>query len=213
MNEVSGKMDFIGLISRNPDLDTEQALSNLGGLQDVYEKTVRLVIRLLPQNVDQMDKALSDNDLRSFGIKAHSIKGSMNQIGNLELGVCAGGLENASKEGNRQYCLDNYGAFRERLLLFYSQMKNIVLYDRDIGKEADNGEIQKDCLGDFTDILIRAQLAIKDYDALLAMDILSPLLQRRFGRPYDNLILSAVDALEVFDLQESLKYISDLLKD
>lgn len=199
---------FVSSVKCVPDLEVDHAVSDLGGSEDLYEKMFRLVLKLIPQNVGQMDDYLyAQDDLSAFAIKVHGTKGSLNQVGNKKLGKFAGMLEHAAKAGDKEYCLKHYGDFKNQLLLFCNQVEAVTSKDDD-PKENENAPAEN--IRDFLDSFAKAKEAIEDFDSIAALDILSPLADRRFDGKADKLVAAAIESLEMFNLQKALEYIVQL---
>lgn len=203
----SDSPDFMSAIKCIPGLDTAYAIKALGDVEPLYEKMLRKVLRLLPSNIEEMDKFLCENnDLDAFAVKVHGVKGSLGQVGCLTLSKRAESLEKAAKAGDRPYCDENYGPFKAELLHFYGQLNDADLQSAEAEDGADAGVVDG-----LADMLGQAKEAAENYDAISAADILLPLTKRRLGGGMDELILSAVDELEVFRPQKALKYIAELI--
>lgn len=203
---------FLSLLEKIPDLDAVYAVENIGGSELLYEKSLRQVNRLIPSNLEQMDSYYEGGDLGAFAVKAHGLKGSFGQVGDRRLSKLAEALEKAAKAGDWEYCREHYGAFREELLRFHEQV-DAVFQSADMGDATQHENTREESIADYRDVLSRAWTAADEYDSMAASEILSPLTRRRFGKAADELISNAVTALDIFQAQKALEYISELLNE
>lgn len=202
--------DFISHIKNIQGLDAEYAIDTLGGSVPLYESLLKKTFRLLPSNIEQMDQHIGEvGDLGAFAVKAHGVKGSLNQIGCFSLAKLAESLEKAAKAGDAQYCAGHYYTFREELLRFYNLLNAAVTQaagtpELDDATGADKGKL--------VEALLRAREATADFDAISAAEILAPFANLRFGADTDVLLANAMETLDRFKNGQALDYIEELLE-
>lgn len=202
------------ILERIPELNVEYAIGAMGGSEALYEKTLTHMVRQIPLNIGEMDASIKSNgDFGVFAVKVHGIKSAFRQVGIMALASKAESLEMAAKAGDRTYCEENYGTFREELLWFYDQVNEatgqISGSETDAGLEGANvGNIS-----DFIDELKQAAEAADLCDSMSAYNILLPLTKTRFGGNTDDLVLKAATALDQFKPFEALEYIAELLNE
>jgi PAS domain S-box-containing protein len=193
---------IISELSKINGLNVSTALSVLGGLEDVYEKTVRLSARLLPESIKKMDRLL-DEDLKKFAIEIHGLKGVFRSIGAGTLSAKASRLEFAALDGEKAFCDENYHALRFELMDFIQQLDNAISQKVAIPKEKIDSAL-------LANTLKKAISAAEGYDAINAAEILAPLKSAALGNENERLLEQAVFALEEFNCPvavESLKKI------
>lgn len=202
--------DFISHIKNIPGLDAEYAINALGDSVPLYESLLKKTLRLLPSNIEQMDRHISEGgDLGAFAVKAHGIKSSLNQIGCFSLAKLAESLEKAAKAEDMQYCARCYGHFREDLLSFYNLLNTAIAQATGAPEPTDATDADK---GELIEALLRARKAAADFDAISATEILVPFANLRFGANTDALLAEAIDALDRFKNGQALNYIEELLE-
>ena len=90
-------------------------LDLVDGRRDVYEKTLKLMIK----EIERYDKVLNDllaaGDMRGFCIEVHGVKGSLANIGAVELAAMARELESASDKADADFCALNLPPLLEGL--------------------------------------------------------------------------------------------------
>lgn len=205
--------DFISsLLTRIPELNVEYAIEAMGGSRPLYEKTLMHTVRQIPSNIGEMDDSLnSKSNLDAFAVKVHGIKSALRHVGKMELANGAEALEKAAKAGERTYCEENYGVFREKLLHFSQQVNEVA--EQAANSEANAGIIitNDGSLSDFIDALKQAGEAAELCDSMSAYELILPLTKMRFGEGPDHLILMAATTLDQFKPYEALEYITELL--
>lgn len=205
--------DFISsILKRVTELDAKYAIDAMGGSESLYEKTLMRMVRQLPLYIGEMDDSLSlDGGLGAFAVKVHGIKGTLRHVGKMRLADKAESLEEAAKTGDKTYCAEHYGFFKEELLRFYAQVNEVAGLETDAGAGA---EITNDGnISDYIDTIKQAGEAADSYDSMSAYEILLPLTKTRFGGNTDELVLKAANALDQFMPFEALEYIAELLNE
>jgi HPt (histidine-containing phosphotransfer) domain-containing protein/HAMP domain-containing protein len=183
-------------------LAVDFALERMGGLTEAYEKTVRLLARLLPETIEKMDKHISEKDTNKFMVEVHGVKGTLRNIGAVNLGNVAANLEKAAQEDEGDYCDNNYPSFKESLLEFLQQLNSVFEPD----KAAPGRAIGKDAV--FAAVT-QAKAAAKGYDAVLALEKLAPLTGCLCNKEVDELLNKIIFALEEFNCGRALE---DIIK-
>ena len=119
--------DFWRKIEHIDDLSVHAGLSRVSGQHDVYEKSLKLTIK----EIDKCEKNLKDflaaGDLHNFSIEVHSIKGSLANIGAMELSARGKELETASDRGDINYCSSKLSPFLTELIEFSMKLKDAFI--------------------------------------------------------------------------------------
>ena len=111
-------------IERIEALSTSTGLDRVEGQRDLYRKTLRLMIKEIEKCNTNLNKFLTANDMRNFCIEVHSIKGSLANIGAMELAAKARELEIASGQSDADFCALNLSALLEGLDELGSSIKD-----------------------------------------------------------------------------------------
>ena len=94
-------------IAKIDGIDVELGLDRISWMQDVYETSVAILARRLPDGIERLNSFLNNNDLHGFSIEVHGLKGSLNNIGATELAGLAEALERRAKENDAPFCENN----------------------------------------------------------------------------------------------------------
>lgn len=210
MKENMNYNKFMAQLKGIQGMDAEYALESIGGSDVLYYKLLSQTIRIVPRNVEQMDGYIGSGDLHSFGITAHGIKGSLRQVGCWEMARTAEYLELKAKEGGDPDFNEIYRIFKAKLLNFCGNISSAIS-NAGTGSDSESEVLTAD-ISNYKDILLQAKDAVEDFDSILAAELLSPIMNKRFDDSSGNLLLSAMEELESFRLQTSLEYISRLIE-
>ncbi|MCL2500992.1 MAG: ATP-binding protein [Defluviitaleaceae bacterium] len=189
-------------------LDVEGSLKVLGGQTDVYEKTVRMTARLLPDTIGRLDDYLAQGNMKAFATDVHGLRGVFRNIGAADIGNAAARLEKAAQEGQKDHCDVNYPSFKEMLTIFLDQFNAIAANESKQG--AVSSTIDKKAL---LEILTNVKAAAEGYDAVQALAAIKPVMAHSLDA--GMLFNKAVYALEEFrcgDAAEIIKRLEGLLE-
>ena len=109
---VSGMNDsFWDRVEQIEGLYVQTGLDRVSGQQDVYEKSLELMMVETEKRIEKLKRFLDTYDLRNFSIEVHGLKGSLANIGAIELAAQALNLEIASDKANSDFCSSNLPHF------------------------------------------------------------------------------------------------------
>jgi len=202
-SEKSGEETVTDKLRRLEFLDVDAALAAVGGLRDIYEQSVKVTLRLLPETVRKMDSYLENSEIKKFGIEAHGMKSVLRNIGAATLGSMAAWLENAAKSDEIDYCRENYPPFKELLLRFESEANTVFADNRTNKTEVDRGE--------FIKAIETAAEAAKSYDAVAALEAVNPLSEYAHDKETDDRLKKIIFALEEFKCEDAIKEMEVIL--
>jgi PAS domain S-box-containing protein len=103
-------------------LQTEKGLESFLGQHDGYEKTLKLLIKEIEKCSKNLAAFLSADDMHNFAIDVHGMKGSLANIGAMEISDLAKELEFAAKDANSGFCTSNLPPFLEKLQTFKQKL-------------------------------------------------------------------------------------------
>ena len=115
--------EFWDMIEKIKGLSVQTGLERVSGQRDVFEKSLRLMTREIEKCYKNLNKFLAEKDMRNFSIEAHSMKGSLANLGAMDLSARAQILEKAADMEDADSCALNLPPFLERLNSFYSALK------------------------------------------------------------------------------------------
>ena len=109
------RREFWNRVEEIGGLSMTLGLERVEGQRDVYEKTLKLMTYEIEKSDKNLTEFLAADDIRNFGTEVHGIKGSLANIGAMDLSAMAYELEMASKKGETGYCAANLPALLEGL--------------------------------------------------------------------------------------------------
>ena len=110
-------------IERIKSFPIATALNRVYGRRDLLKDVLRLLIKELKKSEKNLDVFLDANDMRKFMIDVHGIKGSLANIGAMELAAEANALESASGRGDAGFCASYYPPFKKKIRRLRSELK------------------------------------------------------------------------------------------
>ncbi|MDR1142633.1 MAG: hypothetical protein LBK77_00250, partial [Spirochaetaceae bacterium] len=187
-------------------LDADKGLFHAGGDAEQYGNLLRISARSFEGKMKKMH-SLYTEDLPTFAIEVHGIKGALYAIGAAGLGDEAKTLEFAAKAGEADQCLQGYPVFEEKLAVFTKQLAAIPRLREMPAKGP--GDIST-----LIDSLKKALEASQIFDSDKAGGIINDLLEYSWDDPRLEItgnLEKIADALECMDYDESEQAISLLL--
>jgi CheY-like chemotaxis protein len=107
--------EFWSGIEQIEGLSVQTGLDRVSGRRDVYEKSLKLTIAEIEKCDKNLNNFLEAGDIRNFSIEAHSMKGSLANIGATELSANAHALETAADRGDAAFCTAKLPPFLQAL--------------------------------------------------------------------------------------------------
>ena len=128
--------EFREKLERITGLSVQTGLGRVSGQRDVYIKSLKLTIKEINKCDKNLKTFLAAGDMRNFCIEVHSMKGSLANIGAMELSSRALELEVAANKEDKNFCSANMPQFLEDL-----NRLGIEINEALAEKEKDNMEI------------------------------------------------------------------------
>jgi signal transduction histidine kinase/CheY-like chemotaxis protein/HAMP domain-containing protein/HPt (histidine-containing phosphotransfer) domain-containing protein len=110
-------------IAQIEGLDRVIGLGRVEGQKDVYQKSLQLMIGEIEKSDKSLVVFLMMRDMEQLCIAAHGMKGSLANIGAMELSSKALALENASKTTDNAFCVANLPPFLKELNKLCGKLK------------------------------------------------------------------------------------------
>jgi CheY-like chemotaxis protein len=163
--------EFWNKIDKIDSLDLMTGLERVDSQRDVYEKTLKLMMREIEKSDKNLPAFLSAEDMENFGIEVHGIKGTLANIGAMDLSAKAFELETAADKQDTVFCVSNLPEFLKRLNILYTDLKDaftVLSFDDDsVEIPADLPTIFEKLTGAFEEIdLVVIDQEIESIDAL-----------------------------------------------
>ncbi|MCL1791467.1 MAG: ATP-binding protein [Peptococcaceae bacterium] len=112
--ETAGE-DIWQKINRIKGLSLATGLSRVDNQQDLYITVLKLMMKEIEKSTRNMEGFLAAGDMGNFSITVHGIKGSLANIGVMELSAKALELELAAKKADTEFCTTHLPALLEEL--------------------------------------------------------------------------------------------------
>ncbi len=103
-------------------LSVELGLKRVSDQRDVYESSLKYMLRQIEKDREALPAFLDTVDMRGFTIAVHSLKGSLANIGAMELSGYALELEDAGMKEDTVFCALNLSPFLLALDEFYTAL-------------------------------------------------------------------------------------------
>jgi CheY-like chemotaxis protein len=112
------RKEFWKKIEEIEGLSVTTGLERVSGQRDVFEKSLNLMMKEIEKCSNNLNEYLALDDMRNFCIEVHGMKGSLANIGMMELSADAYELEKASDKGDGNFCATRLLPFLDGLETF-----------------------------------------------------------------------------------------------
>lgn len=195
-NETKARLvdnSFISQLKEIEGLDIPAALAQCNNDEQLLSDILRSAATT--PTVKNLCEAFEKQDLRSYTIYVHGIKGALRNVGMKELGDLAYELELAGKRDDRDYILRQHEPFMDKFRLFSDTAMRITENAKRTPSE--NGELSE--LRDYIQDLISAAEDMDYSNAKRITDILS---SKTYGEKLDGKIKSLCRMVDDFDFEQ-----------
>lgn len=189
-------------------LDVLLGLSRVEGLENVYEKNLKIFCHILPNAIERMLEYLQAGNLPDFKIQVHGLKGSLLNIGAVSASNKAKELELASQEGNIGFCMENIEELIAELKYYSEGLEEIFKISADQNfSSKENGSP-----GELAAQLEQAVTFLKDFDSDSALSIIESLRGYDYGQDVNGQLAEICNDIESFDYLSSIDKIGILIQ-
>lgn len=122
--EAVSKDEFSAL--KEAGIDTDKGIANCGGEKSFYIEMLAEYVADSSEKKEKMSKHLASGDLKEYGVIVHSIKSTSATIGVMTVSAKALLLENAAKEGDKDYITLEHDAMIEEYDKYVALIKGVV---------------------------------------------------------------------------------------
>ncbi len=203
---------LVDLAREVPGLDPDAAIIAMGGLTDLYRKTVAITARVLPETADRI-LALPLDTLMPIAVEVHGVKSALYSIGAYPLANDAAALEVALKAGSQE-AAGNITPFCEQLRALGGTL-SALLPAPPTPAAPSAAATQTPARGKDTGLasaLLAAVDALESFDPAEALLRLEDALSAPLGTEAESLIKTAIAATENFDYEEAVHPIRTLME-
>ncbi|MCL2719385.1 MAG: Hpt domain-containing protein [Lachnospiraceae bacterium] len=202
------KEDFLEKLYDISGINIETGMRYASGILDVYYESLRIFFEKVSDESKNMENALKNNDLKSFGITVHAMKSMLLTIGASELSETAAILETKAKESDSDFCQSQYPDFQEEL-----DFLNEGLADLFPVKEACETVKEAGSKNFLLEKLEKALVACTEFDNDTATGIMTELSGYDFGEGINTTINESLSALKDFDIDGAELKLKKLIMD
>ena len=191
--------------SKVDGIDIELALSRIGGLHKILEKSIRQTALMLDEKLKNMDACLAKGDLTGFAMDAHGLKGVLANIGAMKHAESAAALEIGAKAENTSLCMERFTTFASVMTEFAAGLKKCF-------PEAEPRERSPGDRGVLTERVLKAIDSLERFEAAEALESLKELAGFTFGTGTDDALDKAIRAAERFSYDEAIELLQTAYK-
>jgi CheY-like chemotaxis protein len=150
-------------ISGIEGLYTDVGLDRVSGQHEIYKSSLKLMLTEIEKCRSKLGKHLENGDMYGFEVLVHGMKGSLANIGAMELSERALVLEKASENPDTgwQYCKENIAGFLDELTILQDSLKKAFATKNNANEKAEAPEGLKDVFAKLKEIFAQS-----DYDKI-----------------------------------------------
>jgi CheY-like chemotaxis protein len=188
-------------------LSAETGLDRVSGQREIYEKSLQLAIREIEKCDNNSNAFLAANDMRNFSIEAHSMKGTLANIGAMELSEEASALETAANKEDMPFCAAALPSFLEKLTALKVSLGNAFAEKHPAN---DKLEITRELLAALSAIFDKLTTALDTSDFVTIDNCIEELADLNPGGTLQEEIEKIKDAVLVMDYEGANKVMEKL---
>ena len=206
VNDETEKLsDFWRKIEEIVSISVHAGLDRVSGQRDVYKGSLKLMLKEIEKCNKNLIDFLAANDMHNFCIEVHSMKGSLANIGAMELSAKARDLEAASSKEDNTFCTSNLPSFLEELSALGYQVKEAFA---EKNQNIEPIEIQPE----MAKIFNRLMVAFDETDFLAINKEMENLDELNAGDPLKEEIETIKDSVLIMDYDSAREVIQKLLR-
>ncbi len=189
--------------SKIEELDVQLGLNRVAGMQDVYEKSLRLLSKHIPAANKACGEFLERGDLKAFAIEVHGLKGSLANIGAMLLSDLAMELEELSKSGELQECRYKFPSFFHDAGLMGQQLQQIFISEQGFGQDVrPEGNTYM-----LPNELMKIRGMLDDFNDVDALEVINNLLLSTYEKEVNKILEELKELTESFAFEEGVALI------
>jgi CheY-like chemotaxis protein len=211
-DDRSEKDIFWEAIAKINEINTETGLTRVSGHKDMYRNNLKLFKERIEADNEKMELFLNRGDIKNFSITVHAIKSALASIGAEQLSGIALGLENASHDGDAEFCRQNFPAFSQRLTALHEALSMAVSTSG-----GETAEENKKGFNNATDAAAylkenvqKALEAVDDFDTDAGIEALNNALACNYDGEVNTLMENAVRALKHYQYNEAKEILTKI---
>ena len=124
-------------------ISVEDGVKYCGGAEN-FVSTVKLFRETIDENVEAINKAFEEEDIKFYTVKVHALKSSARIIGAGELSELARNLEEAGKKNDKEFIINSNDRLIKLFQSYKDKLSGLVEEQDDSGKALiDDGELKE----------------------------------------------------------------------
>lgn len=210
------------------DIDLEKGLSYFGGNLEAYKSTIRDIVKDCSKKIIVTETHLINEDLKNYGIEAHSVKSVSASIGADKFSAKAKEMEFKAKEGDKKFVCDNGSEFiraYEKFLIGLGELleeedafqlakgkangENTSIEAEDVSGDSDNQTEMP--IEQVKTIINEALKALGDFETDTACEKLKTLCDIKGNVDRVQKIYEALEYIDDFEYDEAERILKELL--
>lgn len=196
---LSSATHVLASVSQVKDLDISLGLSRVAGNAELYIDLLGMIVEMIPRTLRKVDKALSAGDASSVDIEMHTLKGSLANLGAVDLADTAAELEQLGKRGDLVQFAEKLGAFRRNLGVFAALLREKLSPGKDETQSEPSGTRQQ-----LDDAVHELRTALAGFDYGESMKIITGLARFDWGEDYNLGIKTVCRHIRHFDYDTAM---------
>jgi CheY-like chemotaxis protein len=196
---------FWEIIGQIEPLSVSTGLGRVENQRDVYEKSLKLLLQEIENSTSRLNESLFQNDLDSFRIVIHGLKGSLANVGAKGLSEKAYALELHAAKKEREFCAAHLPSFLKEFNGLGAALEEAF---SSVEQNSEMGEIPVE----LSQILEKLLLAFEEIDLMLIDEEIRNLDALRFDRTLKAKVEHIKDMVMVMDYDEASDRIEQLLR-
>jgi CheY-like chemotaxis protein len=193
---------FIEQLSEIGELNAQIGLSRVSGVETMYKDMLELFYRQMAAELTKLDTFNGTGDMRGFSVTVHAMKSALSTVGAMGLSGLASALEDASKNGDGDYCAAHYGAFKDKLVALRDKLAEVFPDEKSFFKK------EKGSKEELPKRVTAAIDAAADYDSDAGLEAVGFLLGFDYGGETNSLLESAAAAFKDFKCTKAAEYLT-----
>lgn len=193
--------DIECLLEKIHGLDFRKGISLMAGNVDNYMKVLNVCIRNIKDNYSALDVLQKTNQVDSFALGFHSLKGVFLNIGADELATRSKSLELAAKDKRTDFVLQEVGAYLEDVNTFLQELEEIC--EEYAKSTKSNKNMQEVSNTEFERKIQQLKEHIENFEYIEITETLELLLDMVQGEEKETLE-KVYSAIQDFDYEEAM---------
>ena len=209
-DDTSGSPSVLKTLEGRDDIDINIGMKN-GRNTDSYIKLLEVFDKSLDEKTKALNRQLKEKDLKSYTISVHALKSSARTIGAVMLGEEAFRLEEAGRNEDIGYIMENHEAFLQSCSVIGGLVKRVLEdNERASAKRKEKHNMQEADKAVMEEAYARLRTAAGDLDCDRLNDIITAMDAYKIPESQISMWKEITEAVAQFDYDEVLRLLDGL---